>query len=923
MSIVLMRRVLVLAAALGIVFSPLRAPADTTVRGLLLTSTQQPCPTGDAPVKVTGGWFYPSTATKGLAATFDGYTCAKQANDKFLLYPWSSFSDAECGSGNVADYDSSLKGIYESPAVRTPPRGRAYNYSCETLLAALGWQRVDSLSLTISAQPPNCQPPDVAVAVAGSPNTMAPLTATGFAKAGYACAQAAQTLSYRIFDWASPKDAQCGTGKVVAYNVFSTKYYYESTEKQFSQSFNRYECDSLLFALGYKSVSSIPTPAKDFTTTRGLHVTSTQQPCPAGDVVVWVTGNAGSLNQIVPLTATQEIRAYSGGYSCARAAYNANVTLYTWTKSSDAECGTGNVADYDITRRGYYESPATGGYRQNYSYMCETILAAIGWKSNSAAVNGLRILAAPPSCTGPDVAVAVQKATALGGWMYPLTAKPSKIDGYACAKDALAALYVLPDLSNPKDVQCGTDKIAAYKTVFPIPNPYEYYASTDPQFSAPGGMLYECESLLAALGWKLVNSGRVVVNGFELSKTPPDCKPPDVAVWVSVATKTMVPLSATDVIGQGVGGYLCANAALRASIGLPVWTAPNQAQCGSYKVVAYKPGETWYYASSDLIFSQPGNDYTCEPLAVALSFHPRKTSADDLLFAALTVKNPKCNEPMIDAAYAADNLTLNGSGFSGDCNSYRYAANGWGTGLSGTSLHFPIPQEIKTSFDRLKTLVAASKLCDEPWIGEAYFDGPQRKPTSAECNPSLYGLWGDGAAGYKRLVCLVSAHAGSGPSSGCAKTIAFTGPSGQTISLYSTPADAQKPAPDGCRQGGGSGDTIVYISQGRLFFLDDPQAGQGVGAYTCAREAAKAGLTRPDVTLFNNPASVKCTGANNPVVYVDNTSGNAAYYEPQQPGFKTKPGSGGYLCEAEAKELGFPPSPQPASTPSPSPTPKK
>lgn len=59
---------------------------------------------------------------------------------------------------------------------------------------------------------------------------------------------------------------------------------------------------------------------------------------------------------------------------------------------------------------------------------------------------------------------------------------------------------------------------------------------------------------------------------------------------------------------------------------------------------------------------------------------------------------------------------------------------------------------------------------------------------------------------------------------------------------------------------------------------------------------------------------MKCSGANNPVVYVDNTPGSAAYYEPKQAGFTKKPGTGGYLCEAEAKELGYPPSPQPSST---------
>jgi hypothetical protein len=138
--------------------------------------------------------------------------------------------------------------------------------------------------------------------------------------------------------------------------------------------------------------------------------------------------------------------------------------------------------------------------------------------------------------------------------------------------------------------------------------------------------------------------------------------------------------------------------------------------------------------------------------------------------------------------------------------------------------------------------------------------------------------------------------------------IRVTGPNGVTYNLYPTIADAQKAPPAGC--GGSpssntwSDQTIVYVSSGAMYRLEDAAVGRGLNAYTCRSEAAKGGL-KLDATFYKDPSGVRCAGSYNPIVYADNTPGKAEYYEPQQPGYKTKPGSGGYLCEAEAKELGY------------------
>jgi len=138
--------------------------------------------------------------------------------------------------------------------------------------------------------------------------------------------------------------------------------------------------------------------------------------------------------------------------------------------------------------------------------------------------------------------------------------------------------------------------------------------------------------------------------------------------------------------------------------------------------------------------------------------------------------------------------------------------------------------------------------------------------------------------------------------------ITVKGPNGVAFNLYPTIADAQKAAPAGC---GGStspttfqANTIVYISNGRAFRLDDPAVGKGLNAYACWGDAFKGGI-KLDITLAKDWSSVRCSGAYNPVVYVDNTPGRTEYYERAQPGFSTKPGTGGYTCEAEAKEVGY------------------
>ena len=73
-------------------------------------------------------------------------------------------------------------------------------------------------------------------------------------------------------------------------------------------------------------------------------------------------------------------------------------------------------------------------------------------------------------------------------------------------------------------------------------------------------------------------------------------------------------------------------------------------------------------------------------------------------------------------------------------------------------------------FERLENLVTNSKLCNDPWTGEAFMDGVLkvthlilRKPTTTECDPSLYGPRGTGAAGYSQLVASVEAYLAKPP----------------------------------------------------------------------------------------------------------------------------------------------------------------
>ena len=91
-----------------------------------------------------------------------------------------------------------------------------------------------------------------------------------------------------------------------------------------------------------------------------------------------------------------------------------------------------------------------------------------------------------------------------------------------------------------------------------------------------------------------------------------------------------------------------------------------------------------------------------------------------------------CTDPWISTALHQFFPSISGSGTTGECAPTRFGNGTWGT-YSGS-------QQMLTNW------VSASRLCNDPWIGEAYVNATGRKingaGTSGECNPALYGSWG-------------------------------------------------------------------------------------------------------------------------------------------------------------------------------------
>jgi hypothetical protein len=106
----------------------------------------------------------------------------------------------------------------------------------------------------------------------------------------------------------------------------------------------------------------------------------------------------------------------------------------------------------------------------------------------------------------------------------------------------------------------------------------------------------------------------------------------------------------------------------------------------------------------------------------------------------------RCDDPWITQAYREINMPMRGGGSSGDCNIGLYGGAIWGT--------------YSDPYSTLKTWVVNSKICSDPWIGEAYATEIGRRVngsgTSGECNIYLYG--GGKWSGFPDLASKIKAY---------------------------------------------------------------------------------------------------------------------------------------------------------------------
>ncbi|MBV9439800.1 MAG: hypothetical protein JOZ24_07400 [Candidatus Eremiobacteraeota bacterium] len=733
------------------------------------------------------------------------------------------------------------------------------NYACYRAFLTATYHMLQG-TITLAFTPPSCGGGDVPVWVdVKQGGNVYPLSATAEINktdGGYACASTLRGKPFK--SWDTSAHAECGGDDVIAFSTtnFAPGTFYPGNS---AAQADRFACRSLLTALGWtfqQRAATTGLSAADALKVK-LGLTAAQQPC-SGDVAVWVATNVVT---VYPATAT--LPNYPGGYSCAKAQLQAlgqQLRLVNWSHYSDAQCGGGGVAAYDSFHPGYYKTAVPNAtFDMNTEYMCQPLLAALGWK-----LSDLTASTTPPNCTAPDVAVAVSNYKQ----MVPLSAASVFTSpGYSCALQAQAANYSLYGFSAATNAQCGGAAVAAYNA-----GTKQFYEPPDAAYSTSSS--FECEPLLTALGYTKGKSGTFVLSGplpLTLAATPPSCTAPDVPVWISLATKTMSPLTATDVVGKGDGGYTCAAAPYRSdSVAVQDWTSPSSAECGTGPIVAYKPGAGSYLDSTDPSFTAPGYHYTCRSLAAALNCSS-STWVSTLAGGIAIPKVVKCDINWIDAAYLADALTLNGAGSSGDCAPARYANYVF-------SLNTQAPP---ADFNRLKALVAASKACSDPWIGEAYIvDGPKRPPSAAECSADNYGPYNNS---YARLQALITAY--------LAGTLG-SGPSGKFVGYKARP-DVPCNGPN----------QAAWVGSGKqVFVLDrDPDFGYQTGLYTCRDDATQAGLK---LGAHFNVTPVNCPSPDIPVL-ATNDAANYGYYPQGTTGYTNKTAAGGYMCQSEAQQLGL------------------
>jgi hypothetical protein len=95
-----------------------------------------------------------------------------------------------------------------------------------------------------------------------------------------------------------------------------------------------------------------------------------------------------------------------------------------------------------------------------------------------------------------------------------------------------------------------------------------------------------------------------------------------------------------------------------------------------------------------------------------------------LLFCSTFAKaqGGSCHDPWINQGYNVEfHRAPSGSGTTGECNINLYGAGSW------------------TSQQDLFTRIAHSKDCQDPWIGQIYWNLYNRRPSGNECTVSHYG----------------------------------------------------------------------------------------------------------------------------------------------------------------------------------------
>jgi len=669
----------------------------------------------------------------------------------------------------------------------------------------------------------------------------------------------------------------------------------------------------------------------------GVTLSATPPACVAPDVPVW----ADTTKSMFPVTYGQTATG-TGGYTCFSKGKAANFTFAAWNQPTGAATGCGGqdkVASFPPqwwVSQIYFQSWMPEFSTPGYQYSCESLLIALGLRvGTSVGVVGTTTI---PPCPG-DVPVKITKGS-YPGVMMPSTASDADIQsitgassgGYSCAGKAQTAKFTLGSWPTNAQAKCGSDKIVALN-----PGTRTFYET----FSLGSGY-YNCETLVAALGWtKYVPPA---------AAPAPGCPGGDLPVWLQTygPVRQMEAVTQSDA-GQGNGSYGCAKAAKANNYVPRTFFQPTDVQCGSDKIVALRnltlPGPMYENGSP---YAPKVASYQCESLMLALGWTlaqgpppPAPTAPPkpkctnyliDYAFAAagLTVNgsgksgdcdqsryeagllsgdvtsnarivsaSKLCDEPWIGEAYMEQKVSLSGAGSAGDCDPDRYAASSWKT----AAMYFG-------AFERLENLVTNSKRCSDPWTGEAFMDAVLavtfmnlRKPTAAECDPSLYGPRGTGAAGYAQLVASVQAYLTKPPPP----------PPVLPVTLSAT-------KPTNCAQGAAWANTTsktYYLDGTRLFgasFVpNDPNFG-----YACT-EVLRANLWLGGFT-GNNPVPAwaqtsKPTNCPDGVVWINDRY--KVYVPEGKPGFglmysNNAPGTQfdfGYACTSTAKSNGYTPYP--------------